>query len=101
MPRIQVGDNFGGYEIEAVVGRGGMGVVYRAEQPELGRQVAIKVIAPEHAANPVFQERFRRESRLAAAIEHPNAIPIYEAGVADDETMYLVMRYVDGIDLAP
>ena len=100
MARIQVGDDFGGYQIEAVIGRGGMGVVYRAEQPELGRQVAIKVIAPEHAANPVFQERFRRESRLAASIEHPNAIPIYEAGVVDDETMYLVMRYVDGIDLS-
>jgi hypothetical protein len=100
MPRIQVGDTFGGYEIEAVIGRGGMGVVYRAEQPQLGRQVAIKVIAPEHAANPVFQERFRRESRLAASIEHPNAIPIYEAGVVEDETMYLVMRYVDGIDLS-
>jgi hypothetical protein len=100
MPRIEVGDTFGGYEIEAVIGRGGMGVVYRAEQPQLGRQVAIKVIAPEHATNPVFQERFRRESRLAASIEHPNAIPIYEAGVADDDTMYLVMRYVDGIDLS-
>jgi hypothetical protein len=100
MPRIEVGDTFGGYVIEAVVGRGGMGVVYRAEQPQLGRQVAIKVIAPEHASNPVFQERFRRESRLAASIEHPNAIPIYEAGVADDDTMYLVMRYVDGIDLS-
>ncbi len=97
---IQIGSTFAGYSIEGVLGRGGMGVVYLASQPELGRKVAIKVIAPALASDPDYLERFKRESRLAAAIEHPNAIPIYEAGVADEEIPYLVMRYVDGVDLA-
>jgi hypothetical protein len=97
---IQIGSTFAGYTIEGVLGRGGMGVVYLAEQPELGRKVAIKVIAPALASDPDYLKRFKHESRLAAAIEHPNAIPIYEAGVADEEMPYLVMRYVDGVDLA-
>jgi serine/threonine-protein kinase len=97
---IQIGSTFAGYSIEGVLGRGGMGVVYVAEQPELGRKVAIKVIAPELASDPDYLRRFEHESRLAAAIEHPNAIPIYEAGVAEGEIPYLVMRYVDGEDLA-
>ena len=97
---IKIGTIFAGYRIEGVLGRGGMGVVYLAEQPELGRNVAIKVIAPALASDPDYLERFRRESRLAAAIEHPNAIPIYEAGVADEDTPYLVMRYVEGEDLS-
>jgi hypothetical protein len=97
---IQIGSTFAGYSIEGVLGRGGMGVVYLAEQHELGRKVAIKVIAPALASDPDYLRRFKHESRLAAAIEHPNAIPIYEAGVAEEEIPYLVMRYVDGVDLA-
>jgi len=97
---IKIGTIFAGYRIEGVLGRGGMGVVYLAEQPELGRKVAIKVIAPALASDPDYLERFRRESRLAAAIEHPNAIPIYEAGVVDEDMPYLVMRYVEGEDLS-
>src|SRR3954466_12482399 len=97
---IKIGTIFAGYRIEGVLGRGGMGVVYLAEQPELRRRVAIKVIAPALASDPDYLERFRRESRLAAAIEHPNAIPIYEAGVAGEEMPYLVMRYVEGEDLS-
>ena len=76
-----------------------MGVVFRAEQPRLGRMVAIKVIAPELASDDTFRERFNHEARLAAAIEHPNAIPIYEAGI-EGKTPYLVMRFVDGVDLS-
>jgi serine/threonine protein kinase len=97
---IKIGSIFAGYRIDGVLGRGGMGVVYLAEQPELGRKVAIKVIAPALASDPDYLHRFRRGSRLAAAIEHPNAIPIYEAGVADEEMLYLVMRYVEGEDLS-
>ncbi len=97
---IQIGSTFAGYSIEGVLGRGGMGVVYLAEQHELGRKVAIKVIAPALASDPDYLRRFEHESRLAAAIEHPNAIPIYEAGVAEEEIPYFVMRYVDGVDLA-
>ncbi len=75
-----------------------MGVVYRATQLSLERTVALKVIAPELTGDADFRERFKRESRLAASIEHPNVIPVYEAGEAD-ELLYLIMRYVPGTDL--
>src|SRR5262249_22337126 len=83
---------------EAVAGRGGMGIVYRATQLSLARPVALKLIAPEHAADASFRERFQRESRMAAAIDHPNVIPVYEAG-EEDGRLYLVMRWVAGTDL--
>ncbi len=88
-----------GYRIEEVVGRGGMGVVYRASQLALGRDVAIKLIAPDHSQQRVFRERFKGESRVAASIEHANVIPVYEAG-EDDGLLFIAMRLVDGIDLA-
>src|SRR4051812_12199449 len=75
-----------------------MGIVYRATQLSLGRPVALKLIAPEHAADSGFRERFQRESRMAAAIEHPNVIPVYEAG-EEDGRLYLVMRWDAGTDL--
>jgi serine/threonine-protein kinase len=75
-----------------------MGVVYRATQLSLERIVALKVIAPELTGDADFRERFKRESRLAASIEHPNVIPVYEAGEAD-EVLYLIMRFVDGTDM--
>ena len=89
---------FANCRIEGVAGRGGMGVVYRATQLPLGRRVALKVVAPERAADPVFHARFERETRLAAAIDHPNVIPVYEAGEQDGR-LYLVMRWVEGGDL--
>ncbi|HST54392.1 MAG TPA: serine/threonine-protein kinase [Solirubrobacteraceae bacterium] len=88
-----------GYRIEQVVGRGGMGVVYRATQLTLDRVVAIKLIATERAQDPVFRERFERESRIAASIEHANVIPVYETG-DDDGLLFIAMRLVDGVDLA-
>jgi tRNA A-37 threonylcarbamoyl transferase component Bud32 len=88
-----------GYRIEARVGRGGMGEVYRAVQLNLGRRVALKVLAPELAADDRFRRRFLRESRIAASIDHPSIIPIYEAG-EDGRLLYIAMRYVDGPDLA-
>src|SRR5436190_14504635 len=75
-----------------------MGVVYRAIQIGLDRNVALKVITPQYASDEEFRERFKRESRLAASIEHPNVIPIYEAGESDG-VLFLSMRYVDGTDL--
>ena len=75
-----------------------MGIVYRATQLSLGRPVALKLIAPEHAADASFRERFQRESRMAAAIDHPNVIPVYEAG-EEDGRLFLVMRWVAGTDL--
>ena len=92
------GDVFGGFRIESIAGRGGMGVVYRAVQLDLGRPVALKLIAADRAADPAFRERFQRESRLAALIDHPNVVPVHGAGEADGQ-LYLVMRYVPGTDL--
>src|SRR5687767_6306998 len=89
---------FAGYRVESVVGRGGMGVVYRATGLSLERPVALKLIAPELAGNERFRARFPREPRLAASLDHPNVIPIYEAGEHDGQ-LYLAMRFVEGSDL--
>jgi hypothetical protein len=88
-----------GYRIEARIGRGGMGEVYRAEQLNLGRKVALKVLRPDLAADDGFRRRFLRESMIAAGIDHPNVIPIYDAGEVDG-LLYIAMRYVKGFDLA-
>ena len=93
-----VGRELGGYRIERFIARGGMGAVYVARQLRLDRLVAFKVIAPELAEDPGFRERFERESRIAASIDHPNVVPIYEAG-EDAGLLYIAMRYVDGHDL--
>ncbi|HEX6653238.1 MAG TPA: protein kinase [Thermoleophilaceae bacterium] len=98
MAELAPGSVVAGYRIEAIVGRGGMGVVYRATQLSLERPVALKAIAPELAGDLMFRERFKRESRLAASIEHPNVIPVYEAGEGDG-VLYLAMRYIEGTDL--
>lgn len=86
------------YRIEAEIGRGGMGVVYRATDLKLERPVALKLIAPELASQEDFRKRFLRESRLAASLDHGNVIPIYEAG-EQDGVLFLAMRYVAGSDL--
>jgi serine/threonine-protein kinase len=93
-----VGDEFAGYRLRAVVGRGGMSVVYQAENPRLGSVVALKVLAPEIATDDVFRARFLEESRIAASLNHPNVIPIYDMGPHDD-LLYIAMRYVAGTDL--
>jgi serine/threonine-protein kinase len=95
-PRI--GTELAGFRIEALVGRGGMGVVYRAEQLRYGRKIALKVLAPELAADEGFRDRFEQEWQTAARLEHPNIVPVYEAGEADG-VLYIAMRYVEGIDL--
>ena len=95
-PRI--GTVFAGYRIEGICGRGGMSVVYRAENLRLGNVVALKLLAPELAEDEGFRERFVRESRTAASLLHPHIIPIYDAGDAEG-VLYIAMRYVDGPDL--
>jgi predicted Ser/Thr protein kinase len=95
---LAVGSEIAGYRIEGVLGRGGMGVVYRATQRRLDRAVALKLIAPAFAQDPAFRERFERESRIAASIEHPNVIPVHEAG-EHDGLLFISMRFVDGTDL--
>jgi Protein kinase domain len=96
---LSAGDAFAGYRIEQRLGRGGMGVLYLALEPGLERRVALKLIAPEAAADEVFARRFAEESRIAASIEHPNVVPIYAAG-KEGEVPFIAMRYVAGADLA-
>jgi protein kinase-like protein len=98
MSSLALESTFAGCRIEGVAGSGGMGVVYRATQLPLGRAVALKVVAPDRAADSTLKVRFEREARLASAIEHPNVIPVYGAG-EQDGSLYLVMRWVEGTDL--
>jgi Protein kinase domain len=98
MSELAPGTEIAGCRIEAVAGRGGMGVIYRATEIGLGRPVAVKLIAAERASDDAFRSRFERESRLTASIEHPNVIPVYAAG-EDGGVLYLVMRFVGGTDL--
>src|SRR2546425_8886651 len=79
-PGPRIGTEFAGYRIEGLIGRGGMSVVYRAENIRLGTMIALKLLAAELAEDETFRERFVRESRLAASINHPNIITIYDAG---------------------
>ena len=95
---LSAGDEFAGYRIERILGRGGMGILYLALEPGLERHVALKLIAPEAAADEVFSRRFAEESRIAASIEHPNVVPIYAAG-EEGGVPYIAMRYVSGSDL--
>ena len=94
----RIGTELLGYRIDALVGRGGMGVVYRAYDPRLKRNVALKLIAPELSEDVRFRERFLAETELAASLEHPNVVPIHGAGEVAGQ-LYLVMRYVEGGEL--
>ena len=99
MPTLpMVGDELAGYRLRGVLGRGGMSVVYEAENPRLGSTVALKVLAPELATDDVFRARFLKESRTAASLNHPNVIPIYDMGTHED-LLFIAMRYVAGQDL--
>ena len=95
-PRL--GTELAGHRILAVIGRGGMAVVYLAEHLRLGRKVALKVLGPELAEDEAFRARFTRESRIAAGLDHPNIVTVYDAGEADG-ILYISMRYVEGTDL--
>jgi serine/threonine protein kinase len=93
-----VGDNFAGYRLRSVLGRGGMSIVYQAENPRLRNLIALKVLSPDLATNQVFRTRFREESQIAASLNHPNVIPIHDFG-SSDGLLYIAMRYVSGTDL--
>mgnify|MGYP000371383462 CR=1 FL=1 len=97
-PGLEVGSEFAGHRIAGVLGKGGMGVVYRATKLALERDRALKVIAPALSDVDRFRERFKRESRMAASIEHPNVIPVHDAG-EENGMLYLAMRLVEGTDL--
>jgi hypothetical protein len=92
------GSEIGGFRLDELIGEGGMGVVYKARQLDLDRVVALKLIQPGLSGDSDFRVRFQRESRLAAAIDHPNIVPVYGAG--EEQGIYFIsMRYVDGTDL--
>ena len=93
-----VGSELLGYRVEGLLGRGGMGVVYLAEDLRLRRRVALKLLAPSLAEDEGFRERFLAESKLAASLDHPCVVPIYEAGDGDGR-LFIAMRYVEGSDL--
>jgi serine/threonine protein kinase len=97
-PHGMVGREIAAYRIEAEIGRGGMATVYRARDLRLDRTVALKLLSPALTRNEVFRERFISESRLAAGLDHPHIIPVFEAGEADG-VLYIAMRYVPGEDL--
>jgi YVTN family beta-propeller protein len=96
--RLAPGEVLAGYVVEELVGRGGMGEVYRARDQRLDRPVALKLLAPRLADDEGFRDRLLRESRLAASLDHPNVVPIYETGEADGR-LFIAMRYVEGTDL--
>ncbi len=95
---LSPGARFAGYEVESVVGVGGVGILYRARQLRLDRPVALKLVEPETARDPVLRERLRREARAVAALDHPNVVPLYEAG-EEDGTIYIATRWVEGAEL--
>ena len=95
---LEAGAVFAGHRIDGIVGRGGMGVVYRATDLTLDRQVALKLIAPGVAGDDEFRARFERECRVAASLDHPHVVPIFHAGREGDR-LYVTMRYVEGTDL--
>jgi serine/threonine protein kinase len=95
---FQAGARIANYQIEQLIGRGGMAVVYRATDVRLDRVVALKILNPELASNDAFRQRFIRESRAGAAVDHPHVIPVFEAGDADG-VLFIAMRYVAGQDV--
>jgi serine/threonine-protein kinase len=97
--RLDPGAIVGSYRVEGFLGRGGMATVYAARHVELNRPVAVKLLSPELAADPDFVERFRREGRLQASLEHPHIVPVHEAGESA-HGLYLAMRLVEGPTLA-
>ncbi len=98
MTGIAPGSVLAGYRVESLAGRGGTGEVYRARDERLDRDVALKLLAPRYAVDPGFRARLLRESRLAAGLDHPNVVPVYDAGQADGQ-VFIAMRFVDGADL--
>jgi serine/threonine protein kinase len=95
---IGIGSAMGGYTLEAVLGRGGMSVVYIAEDSKLGRRVALKIMSEELSENEAFRTRFIREAKMAANLEHPSIVPVYDAGEVDG-VLFLAMRVIRGTDL--
>jgi serine/threonine protein kinase len=89
----------GKYRLDSRLGIGGMGAVFLTTRLHIGDTVAVKVLHPEHGADPQFAERFRREAQAAARLKHPNAVSIYDFGITSDGLMFIVMELVEGRSL--
>jgi serine/threonine protein kinase len=96
---LERGSVFAGYQIEGKLGQGGMGVVYLAKHPRLPRRIALKVLGENFGAEPEFRARFEREAELAARLDHPNVVSVYDRGT-EGEQLWIAMQYVDGADVA-
>lgn len=96
---LRPGEIFAGYRILRPLGAGGMGAVYLAQHPRLPRRDALKILDPALGADPEFRARFEREADLAARLEHPNVVAVYDRG-AEGAALWIAMRYVDGVDAA-
>ncbi|MEM9235814.1 MAG: protein kinase [Verrucomicrobiota bacterium] len=94
----EIAGKFPQFEVTECLGRGGMGVVYKARQKSLNRWVAIKILAPERVGDETFAERFSREARTLAQLNHPNIVTVHDYGETDG-LYYIVMEYVDGVNL--
>src|SRR5579862_9628433 len=94
-----IGSTVGGCEILEVIGQGGMGVIYKARQVSLDRVVALKVLAPHLAENTEFAERFRREARAIARINHPNILSVYDVG-EENGVNFMIMELIEGQSLS-
>ena len=95
---FECGTVVSGYRIESVLGSGGMGTVYLAEDPVLPRRVALKVLSAELSADPAFRARFQREADLAATLDHPNVVTVYSRGESESGQLWIAMQYVAGSD---
>ena len=95
---LESGTEFAGFRIRSLIAEGGMGRVYLATQLRLDRDVALKALSPERSGDSEFEERFVRESKLAASLKHPDVLSVYDAGEADGG-LDLAMEYVEGGDL--
>lgn len=95
---LEQGDSLGDFEIVSVAGTGGMGIVYKARQQSLDRDVALKVIRDEITGEPEYRQRFMREAKLAASVDHPHVVTVYDVG-SEDDRLFLAMQWIDGIDL--
>src|ERR1700704_2826132 len=92
------GTPFGRYQLIELLGRGGMGEVWRAHDTAIDRTVALKMLLPHFAKDPDYEKRFRREARAAARLDDPHVVPIYDVGEIDDR-LYVTMRLINGTDL--
>lgn len=97
-PLEEIARHFPNFDLLECLGRGGMGVVYKARQKSLNRLVALKILAPERGQDPAFAERFSREAQALARLNHPNIVTVYDFGVTDG-LFYLLMEFVDGVNL--